>query len=686
MPVLRKLDQFDSRVLRAIAKSPAHLLKESTVQLRHRLNTEAPQTVLFTMLERRCVKAQSAECRAWLQQILRELRDLMPNQETTRLLPGPSPETAVVTLGVPCPDCGVYFPSVSIMRTHRAKKHAYKGQNARTGSGRLDAATYVQGTIGGMPKCRLCGKIFSRVEALKKHINSGCEQQTHDVEPEPGATAADVDQVPTQQAESVRCRSPQVVPARTETEDASRLALLHCPQFVQQVRTDWRKAVRCPAINQKLREHFVACGQWGSRLKQHLRLMHPELWAHQQAATSQCRSIGLIAASPCVYCGLATQNPGRHLTSCIAVFQASLAHLIHTASPGPDGDGGGPDGCSGGAGPPGAGNSVRRPAVGERGAGEEAGERYGAGGRRQATKVATRRLKGEGTILQFLGRVAAGKAPVAECSGITGQPSSCHGESSNSEAGQNFGQSGGTTRAGVDVAAAGRGLHRFLRHVGDGVHGSPSWGGQRMGRAICSGDGQNVHQGHLGHVNDEGPPRESGKGSEGGRAVATLYECWMVPSRRDNGPGVGIPHLGSQGKEASGGRHTTTQTQRSPPPHRRPPREPPQRGRLDEVRLHQEARPSGEVYNRSCSDDAPGQLERPGQRSVLQCDAGPERERDRETAGSSLEARTGAPAATCKSPGGSVPRCALLRLDEEEPQWALAEADGLGRPVRRDGT
>ena len=140
MPVLRKLDQFDSRVLRAIAKSPAHLLKESTVQLRHRLNTDAPQTVLFTMLERRCVKVQSAECRAWLQQLLRELRDLMPNQETTRLLPGPSPETAVVTLGVPCPDCGVYFPSVSIMRTHRAKKHAYKGQNARTGSGRLDAA------------------------------------------------------------------------------------------------------------------------------------------------------------------------------------------------------------------------------------------------------------------------------------------------------------------------------------------------------------------------------------------------------------------------------------------------------------------------------------------------------------------------------------------------------------------
>ena len=675
MPVLRKLDQFDSRVLRAIAKSPAHLLKESTVKLRHRLNTDAPHNVLCTMLERRCAKVQSAECRVWLQQLLRELRDLIPNQVITRLLPSPPSEAAVVTLGVPCPDCGVYFPSVSIMRTHRAKKHAYKGQNARPGAGRLDAATYVQGTVGGMPKCRLCGKIFSRVEALKKHINSGCEQQTHDEEPEPGATAADVDQVPTRQAESVRCRSPQVVPERTETVEASQLALLHCPQFVQQVRTDWRKAVRCPDINQKLREHCVACGQWGSRLKQHLRLMHPELWAHQQAATSQCRSIGLIAASPCVYCGLATQNLGRHLTSCIAVFQASLAHLIHTVSPGPDGDGGRPDGCSGGAGLPGAGIRVRSSAVGERGTGEEAGERPGAGGRRQAAKVATGRLKGEGTILQFLGRVSARKAPVAECSGLTGQPSSCHGKSSDSGAGQNSGQSGGPTRAGVDAAAAGRGLHRFLRHVGDGVHGSPLWRGQRMGRAICSGGGQNVHHGHPGHVNDEGPSRESRKGSEGGRSVATLYECWMVPRRRANGPSVGVPHLGSQGEEASGGRHTTTQTQRSPPPHRRPPRESPQRGRLDEVRFHQEARPSGEVCNRGCSDDATGQFERPGERSMLQRDEGPERERDREIA----EARTGAPAATRESPGGGVPRCTLLRLDEEEPQWALAKADGLGR-------
>ena len=679
MPVLRKLDQFDSRVLRAIAKSPAHLLKESTVRLRQRLGTDAPQTVLRTMLERRCERIQSAECREWLQQILREMRDLMPNPETTRLLPDPTPETAVFTLGVPCPDCGVYFPSVSIMRTHRAKKHAYKGQNARTGSGRLDATTYAQGTVGGMPKCRLCGKIFSRVEALKKHINSGCEQHMQDAAPQPGATTADVDQVPTQQAESVRCRSPQVVPASTETEDISQLALLHCPQFVQQVRTDWRKAVRCPTINQKLREHCVACGQWGSRLKQHLRLMHPELWALQQAATSQCRSIGLLAASPCVYCGLVTQNPGRHLTSCIAVFQASLAHLVHTASPGPDGDGGRPDGCSGGSGPPGAGNCVRRSAVGECGVGEEAGERPGAGGRRQATQVATGRLIGEGTILQFLGRVAARKASVAECSGVTGQPSSCHGEPSNSGAGQDLSQSGGETRTGVDETAAGRGLHRFLRHVGDGVHGTPSWSGQGMGRAICSGDGQNVHQGHLGHGDDEGPPGESGKSSEGGRAVATLYECWMVPRRRDHGPGVGLPHMGSQGKETSGGRHTTTKAQRSPSPHRRPPREPSQRGRLDKVRLHQEARPSGEVHHRSCSNDAPGELERPSERSVLQCNAGPERERDRKTARSSLEARTSTSTASCKSPGGSVPRCSILRLDAEEPQRALAEADCLGR-------
>ena len=78
------------------------------------------------------------------------------------------------TIGVSCPDCGLYFPSVQIMRTHRAKRHGYVGQNARRSSGVAAASRYAKGSIGGMPQCASCGRIFTRVEALKKHLSSGC--------------------------------------------------------------------------------------------------------------------------------------------------------------------------------------------------------------------------------------------------------------------------------------------------------------------------------------------------------------------------------------------------------------------------------------------------------------------------------------------------------------------------------
>ena len=46
MAVLRRQDQFDARVLRAIAKTPSHLTHESTQELRSRLSVESPRQVV----------------------------------------------------------------------------------------------------------------------------------------------------------------------------------------------------------------------------------------------------------------------------------------------------------------------------------------------------------------------------------------------------------------------------------------------------------------------------------------------------------------------------------------------------------------------------------------------------------------------------------------------------------------
>ena len=54
-PVLHKLDQADSRFLRAVAKSPSHLTHESTSALRKRLRIKSP-------LEAAIVKGRAAKC------------------------------------------------------------------------------------------------------------------------------------------------------------------------------------------------------------------------------------------------------------------------------------------------------------------------------------------------------------------------------------------------------------------------------------------------------------------------------------------------------------------------------------------------------------------------------------------------------------------------------------------------
>ena len=90
----------------------------------------------------------------------------------------------------------------------------------------------------------------------------------------------------------------------------------------------------------------------GPGLKQHMRLAHvKEYAAHRSAAESQCSCLGLVAESPCRFCGAACKEPRTHLNRCPVLFQASFASLVHkNTSQVQDQHGPGPAGRPGGSG------------------------------------------------------------------------------------------------------------------------------------------------------------------------------------------------------------------------------------------------------------------------------------------------------------------------------------------------
>ena len=58
-----------------------------------------------------------------------------------------------------------------------------------------------------------------------------------------------------------------------------------------------------------------------------MRKTHPDLWLLKAEAEDRASKVGLIAQSPCKYCGATVKQPRAHLKHCGSVFQASLYAL-----------------------------------------------------------------------------------------------------------------------------------------------------------------------------------------------------------------------------------------------------------------------------------------------------------------------------------------------------------------------
>ncbi|OLP99309.1 LINE-1 retrotransposable element ORF2 protein [Symbiodinium microadriaticum] len=295
---LRRLEAYDARALRAIARSPVHLTRESNDSLRRRLGVASPLAALQKMLGRRQVHSSDEHSRYVYGERLLQLQ-----QVTTAV----AAEDAFFQ-GIPCPECGQYFLNHRHMRSHRACKHApLKRQSTKApraqsqGTGAVSADTYASFALDGMPNCRFCKQSFTRVEGLKKHILQGCQCFTQPERSPPEVTSASGVQVAPERGESTRPATPLVASAQSST------ALYADADFIRDLRADWRAVVAKDNIKTSLSTYCVFCHQWISL--EGLKMADP--MAVETKATVAQAELDLVFGSPASKEGVQEDRPPK---------------------------------------------------------------------------------------------------------------------------------------------------------------------------------------------------------------------------------------------------------------------------------------------------------------------------------------------------------------------------------------
>ena len=679
--IARKLDQFEARSLRAIAFSPSYITRESTASLRLRLGVMSPLQAIQGILDRRLVKCQTPEELAWFRSRLFDVVTLQQQHWQHDL---ETPAHAEPSAGVPCSVCGQYFLNAHIMRSHKARTHGRYNRPARPGV--LSASAYTAHAVDGMPTCAKCGRTFTRVEGLKKHVRRGCEAKpVADSSTAREAVGDPVVQVATDREELLghSCRAP-LTASRSSLALPSNSALLADANFCEMSRQHWKLPLENESMRAKLAAYCVICGQWCARVKQHHRLMHVAEWALHDQAVSRCCSAGLRAASSCQHCGLQVSQPSRHLKHCTVLYQASLASLIlaQVSQHGHREGGGGssPSGSRGDA----AGNGGHSPAEPEHYTGTErrrpggrpgpytggstaqmAEASFQAGQRKLTGWLVPRRLGPEapvGATGQDWPRATDGTGP--------GHPG-CDAE---------HGESGPPARGGDPEDQNGcrlHGLHRYFR----AGHPSPApLHGRKLVPEVCPGHGHDsVETRPLPlHVGD---PEDEGRGGDARRGAPSALHERGVDSAGNHGaqPGLGVSHLGLRGQMPDQGGNPSSATLRGPEDDR------PANPALPEGRCPQELQdPSQDVAEGSVQGGGSSihGLHRASGRVVqdlLRCPSRPERPGHHEADRCSHPpgARTGV--AADQTVEGVLHGDLLLRLGSS--RHSLEEQRGLGRPA-----
>ena len=176
--VLHQLQRVLTRQLRAVARSQAHLTRETTISLRTRLR------VPFVLDVRRAASKHAAgipnipdEARNhtlvsadWAMEVQEAL--LACGNAHSQEQPFTADRLADTAADFPCQVCDYVAPNTPSPHVNRPGQKAGQRYCAQRFQRELRS-------VDGMPTCRLCGHAFSRWTSLRAHINAGqCPQLT----------------------------------------------------------------------------------------------------------------------------------------------------------------------------------------------------------------------------------------------------------------------------------------------------------------------------------------------------------------------------------------------------------------------------------------------------------------------------------------------------------------------------
>ena len=317
LDVLRLLESSDARFVRAVARSPVHLTHESNEELYVRLRVKTVSDTAKRILQGRIKRCMDATARLLFRGFLQSLLEWEQDRK------GAEKHGLIRVEGdraIACHVCGQYFNEMRHLHTHLQKSHP---MDVVSKASRPNASEYVANAVDGMPECRHCRRIFTRVEALKKHLQGSCPV-LHKRVPSNGEQPLAVDvPLPVQNSPEPgllghTCR------AQSSGRDANLAVapLSAQKEFRTLLHEGWKRVLRNADFSASLRTYCVLCGQWVScgGVKQHVRLMHSDAWLLKAEAVARCTGLGLRVESPCGYCGLVVKDPqNAHSQVCGAV-------------------------------------------------------------------------------------------------------------------------------------------------------------------------------------------------------------------------------------------------------------------------------------------------------------------------------------------------------------------------------
>ena len=379
------------RQLRILDKAPSFITRESAGDLLHRLAIPEPlQTLQNRTLDRvtKCLEEPKASLlepatRRRLQQLQSFTQACQ--EASQRSATGATPHlhpAAENAQPVACPDCGLYFDSVTSMRKHRTQKHKPPAAEHQRHTDELDNPVrpaspkesinrsqqslrldFMQHALDGMPTCRYCRWEFSAWPWFLQHFEKKRCRVLHaphlvqtslptgaETQPVTGTGTAVVESahplanlpeglLQQNQINETVSLSPapdnaSPSPAQLPNLDIQR-CLLRVPADLLQTATegDWRQLSR--QIRQTDQNYCLFCGQWLARptyLSRHIQSQHQCLLHVQTALDSWLEARHTALSSPCEHCHTDFKvrhiSRLRHARSCITLYRTGLLILL----------------------------------------------------------------------------------------------------------------------------------------------------------------------------------------------------------------------------------------------------------------------------------------------------------------------------------------------------------------------